>query len=106
MSKRSVNLQRRAPRDAGAVERARSALARRGGVHATNYVLHVPLTFASPLTGTFTYCGRRAVDVNCVGNGEEATQLVAVSHENELCKRCKAAIRAVDALRAAGGKGR
>ncbi len=62
----SVQMPKRRPRKALA--------AGRGGVEAANYVLHIPRSFATPRAGTFTFCNRRAVDVNLVGLAREIEQ--------------------------------
>lgn len=56
----------------------------RGGVRATNYVLHIPR--ASP-KGT-TFCNRRAAAVNCVGDIDEIEQ-----NPDAQCRVCMAAWR-------------
>ena len=60
-------------------------MSRRGGVQARNYVLHIPRAFATPLVGIFTYCNRRAVDVNCVGNPHE----YADNTGDAICRVCR-----------------
>lgn len=62
--------------------------ARRGGVHAENYVLHIPRDFATPLAGVFTFCNRRATDVNNVGLETEIER-----NPDAVCRICLKAWR-------------
>lgn len=70
---------------------------KRGGVHATNYVLHIPRAFTTPKAGVFTFCNRRVVDVNCVGTSDEIEQ-----NPDAQCRVCLAAWRAARALKGGG----
>ncbi|MDP3768592.1 MAG: hypothetical protein Q8S13_11315 [Dehalococcoidia bacterium] len=63
--------------------------ARRGGVRAANYVLHIPREFTAPKVGiVFTLCNRRAVDVNCVETLDEIER-----NPDAQCRVCMAAWR-------------
>lgn len=45
---------------------------RSNGVHATNYVLHIPRHFPA-MTGT-TFCGRECRKVNCIAQKSQIAQ--------------------------------
>lgn len=57
----------------------------RGGVAATNYVLHIPRQFTTPKAGIFTFCGRRVADVNCVGTPHEYDN----NTTDAICRVCR-----------------
>jgi hypothetical protein len=92
MSKRSINWQRTAPTDAGAVTRAIAALKRRSnGVAGSNYIRHIPRDWAIA-DGSRTICGRIAAKVNCIASPRD-------SADSDVCHACKRNVRPENLVR-------